>query len=158
MIIENQSLIHIPSKQIIITDCPSDSLDNSSDLFVEVGSAIFVKDSPIHGKGTFALRDLNPGHIILHLDRDILSAKERHPWNTRNRDVIPHFINHSCDANCALAISETTKSVVVIVTRFIPADAEVALDYSLIEVGGKLIPCLCGTDNCRGNFPINRGW
>ena len=116
---------------------------------------VAVKDSPIHGKGLFAGRALRLGEILLRMDPDSFSQKKRHPWNGRNRDVLPFFINHSCDPNTALVFLASDKAMSVIVTRAIASGAEVTLDYCLIELGGRRIPCLCGTDKCRGSFPVN---
>ena len=116
---------------------------------------VVVKDSPIHGKGLFAGRALRIGEILLRMDPDSFSQKKRHPWNGRNRDVLPFFINHSCDPNTALVFLASDRAMSVIVTRAIASGTEVTLDYCLIELGGRRIPCRCGTDKCRGSFPVN---
>lgn len=116
---------------------------------------IVVRESPIHGKGMFATRVLRVGEIILRMESASFSAVERHPWNRRNRDVLPHFINHSCEANVAIAYSAIERAMVLVVARFIHAGEEITLDYTTVELSGMSAACHCGSATCRGTFPVN---
>lgn len=119
-------------------------------------NAVCVKDSPIHGKGLFAARDLAPGEVVVRMDTDSFSTKQHHPWNRRNADILPFFVNHSCSPNAVLVFSPSERAMVVVTAAPIKADEEVTLDYFLLELGGNLIPCRCNAPNCRGSFPVNR--
>ena len=90
------------------------------------------------------------------MDPECFSTDTRHPWNRRNGDILPYYLNHSCDPNSSLILSTERREMVLITTRPIAKGEEVTLDYWQIEFGGERISCQCGTRICRGYFPINR--
>ena len=124
--------------------------------FLMESEAVIVRTSPIHGKGLFAARDLGLGDILLSMDPGLFSEKDRHPWNTHNTDILPHYVNHSCDPNAAIVFNHTKHAIEVVAVKAIPTGAEVVLDYALTEVGGEMLTCTCGSPQCRGQFPVNR--
>lgn len=136
--------------------CDVTTLKKKRDNDTAREAAVVVLESPIHGHGLFAARDLTAGEILLRMNPDYFSNEAHHPWNTRNRDVLPFFINHSCDANVSILFSKSDRSFVLIAARAITKNTEITLDYFTIEIGGMLIPCCCGSDGCKGVFPVHR--
>jgi hypothetical protein len=104
----------------------------------------------------FAAADIAVGEVILRMSPHHFSVERFHPWNGEDMGTIPFFINHSCDANSLLVFSDAEWKMQLRAVKFIPANAEVTLDYALVEVGGEFIPCNCRAVNCRGTFPVNR--
>lgn len=121
--------------------------------FSLISDTASVTDSQIHGKGLFASRNLHIGETILRMNFDDFSARERHPWNGKNRDILPFFVNHSCGPNACLAASLVDQAMLLKAIRSIKKGEEVTLDYFLVEIGGTFLPCLCGSVGCRGVFP-----
>jgi len=61
---------------------------------------------------------------------------------------IARFINHSCDPNCIAKI--LNKRIVICAKKDIAPGDELTYDYKFpIEATNK-IPCLCGSEKCRG--------
>ncbi len=119
-------------------------------------SKVKVCESPIHGKGLFASDLILVGEVILKMSPHHFSVEKYHPWNGEDMGTIPYFINHSCEANSILVFSDAEWKMILKATSIIEIDEEVTLDYSLIELVGDFIPCLCGSLKCRGTFPVNR--
>lgn len=117
---------------------------------------VTVRESPIHGKGLFATENLRTGDIVLCMDPLSFSAQERHPWNRWNSDAIPFFVNHSCNPNGTLIFSLVEHATTLTIVRPTKPDEEITIDYTLVEVGGRLIPCHCSSPQCRGYFPVHR--
>ncbi|KAI1004068.1 Histone-lysine N-methyltransferase, H3 lysine-4 specific [Podosphaera aphanis] len=67
---------------------------------------------------------------------------------------IARFINHSCVPNCTAKIItvEKTKRIVIYALRDIAQNEELTYDYKFErEIGSNdRIPCLCGTEACKG--------
>ena len=119
---------------------------------------VAVRDSPIHGRGVFATRRIEPGEVIIDGCRDILSGEaaealcvEERPFlsvvDGRNILMKPpsRFVNHSCSPNAR----GTDRHDVAI--RAIEAGEEVTVDYSS-EVPELRLECNCGAAHCRGSL------
>jgi uncharacterized protein len=121
--------------------------------------SVLVKDSPIHGRGLFAARDIAAGEMIIDwaLCKEVLtnesfaalSAEERKRVSVIDGQRILFkppacWVNHSCDAN-ARGTEEKD-----IATRAIQQGEEITVDYIREKVPGLDVICNCAAPNCRG--------
>ncbi|MBC7984480.1 MAG: SET domain-containing protein-lysine N-methyltransferase [Candidatus Obscuribacterales bacterium] len=139
---------------------------------------IVVRNSPIHGKGVYALRNIKKGERIVEYVGDRISHAEADRrymdkgdddghtflFIATNRTVIDgtvngndaRFINHSCEPNCESVIDN--KRVYVEATRNIKAGAELGYDYQLTwestddptDLANYV--CYCGAKRCRSTM------
>lgn len=139
-----------------------------------------VRDSPVHGNGTFAVAAIETGELL-----EVWGQRwEGHPTvsYTADRDAVQraradgrivmqwdadlysietpgadpgYFINHSCDPNVWFRDSFS-----LIARRPIGAGDEVTLDYALMESEPSFVAawrCRCGSFRCRG-VVTGRDW
>jgi uncharacterized protein len=138
-----------------------------------------VRQSPVHGRGVFAARDIAKGEAILEYrgtrtsfdearDHDLSDPNDAfHTFimETSDGSVIDagrkgnaaRWINHSCDGN-AKAYEEENGKVFIYARKNIKAGAELNYDYGL-TFGFKLtkkakaaFACRCGSKKCRGTM------
>ncbi|KAG7241477.1 hypothetical protein INR49_025678, partial [Caranx melampygus] len=66
---------------------------------------------------------------------------------------LARFINHSCNPNCYAKIItvESQKKIVIYSRQPISINEEITYDYKF-PIEDIKIPCLCGTDSCRGSL------
>lgn len=113
------------------------------------------RKSAIHGTGIFAGRDIEKEEIFYNVPMDSIFDKPRFrcAYIGKNRWVddeeILNYINHSCDCNSILDISDEPK---LIAKKKIKVGEEITVDYDQTEKGGVKIVCHCGSVNCRGYF------
>jgi SET domain-containing protein len=141
---------------------------------------IVVRNSPIHGRGVYAARNIRSGERIIEYRGEIISWKEadRRPPSDPNdphhtflfsledgKRVIDasvngndaRWINHSCDPNCETEESESGR-VYIEAIRDIARGEELNYDYCLIideKITKKLkrqYECRCGAAECRGTM------
>jgi SET domain-containing protein len=125
---------------------------------------LVLRQSPIHGIGTFAMHDIEAGELLMIVTGGmIVKSEDRHPdklqlaaemYNeeTLSEDVFivtpklfHYYINHSCDPN-AVDVSRKANSIQYVVLRNIQANEEVTADYydeTTLEV------CACKSPRCR---------
>jgi SET domain-containing protein len=124
-------------------------------------SAVIVKPSPIHGRGVFAARPIEPGEVVIEGCREVLSdeALKNLPEQERNfvsvvdgRYVLfkppARLVNHSCNPNAR----GTDRADVAI--RRIEAGEEITVDYVAEQVPGLMLRCNCQAPNCRGFLKV----
>lgn len=141
-----------------------------------------VKTSPIHGRGVFALRAIEPGTAIIEYTGERISLEE---GNRRRDDRDPlnltyfftlndgrlidgavngneaRFINHSCEPNCE-AIEHEDGSVWIHSLRPIARGEELSYDYALIYEGRHTVAikraftCHCGAPSCSGSMLMSK--
>jgi uncharacterized protein len=139
-----------------------------------------VRNSRIHGRGVFAVRQIRKGTRIVEYTGERISDKEadRRYDDTRmkrhhtflftldSKTVIDgaiekgggdaSYINHSCEPNCEAVI--TGKRIFIHALRTIEPGAELAYDYQYERTGRndaeleKFYVCKCGAPNCRGSI------
>ena len=118
---------------------------------------VVVQLSPIHGRGVFAARRIEPDEVIIDGCREVLSdeavtslpAEERvflSVIDGHNILMAPpaRFVNHSCSPNAR----GTDRHDVAI--RMIEPGEEVTVDYVAEHVPGLRLQCNCQAPNCRG--------
>ena len=108
-----------------------------------MNTCIEIRDSPIHGKGVFAVRDISNGEIIeeshvIPLLKDIELPEElavlQYPWNTEQYGLCisgtGSLFNHSDNANAMIHSVDEQKCVQrYSATRNILKDEEVTIYY-----------------------------
>jgi SET domain-containing protein len=139
-----------------------------------------VRNSPIHGRGVFALRYIRKGTQIVEYKGQRISNTEadrryddtkmtRHHtflFTLDKKTVIDgaisagggdaSYINHSCDPNCEAVI--TGDKIFIYAIRGIYPGAELTYDYQYERTGKddakleKFYFCKCGAANCRGSI------
>jgi SET domain-containing protein len=139
---------------------------------------IEVRNSPVHGRGVFAVAPISKGTRIIEYLGDRVSHKaadERYEDHDENDNhtflfiVDKHtvidagvggndarFINHQCSGNCESVIEN--RRVFIDATRDIAAGEELGYDY---EIGrekddppnvDEIYACRCGSPQCRGTM------
>ena len=139
-----------------------------------------IRNSPIHGRGGFALRTIPKGTQIVEYKGDIISWAEvwrRYPddeegdqqnhtflfeiddkrvIDATQRNYPAKWINHSCGPNCQ-AVGDDDK-IFIEALRTIRPGEELAYDYKITlperhtAAVKKRYTCLCGTRKCRGTI------
>ena len=139
---------------------------------------IVVRNSPIHGRGVFALRKIPKGTRIIEYKGRLITDKEADRRYSRAHEHSPHtmlfsvdggwvidatrhgnsarWINHSCAPNCE--IEEESQRVFIEARREIRPGEELTYDYNL-QIGDKHPKaakrehaCFCGSRSCRGTM------
>lgn len=146
--------------------------------FPTSGRRIQTRRSGVHGKGVFALTDIDKGEIIIEYVGEVITWKEalrRHPHDPKDPNHTFYFhidkkhvidalyggnssrwINHSCKPNCQP--DEEEGRVFITAIRDIKAGEELSYDYGLVidaPLTKKLkaeYPCWCGAKKCRGTL------
>jgi uncharacterized protein len=138
-----------------------------------------VRESPIHGRGVFASRQVRKGTTILEYKGQRISWREanaRPDSNPRNPShtflfelddgmvIDPsvagnaaRWINHSCDPNCE-SYEDDKGRIFIEARRTIRRGEELTYDYNL-SVDGRLskverarFACRCLAATCRGSL------
>ncbi len=130
---------------------------------------LLAQESPIHGLGCFALRDIPEGSTISEYTGEVIDLAEairrndessadyseliievddEHFLDGARAGNVSIFINHSCEANCYIEIIKGRPFFVAL--RTISAGEEVTLDYDYDA--GLRESCSCGSVDCRGHM------
>lgn len=143
------------------------------------GDLIEVRESPVHGKGVFARRDIPKGTKIIEYKGEHISWKKavaRHPHDPKQPNHTFYFgledgsvidakyggneamwVNHSCKPNCKALEEDGSKrtKVFLYAKKNIKEGDELFYDYGLY-IEGKITKslkkdyaCHCGNKNCR---------
>ena len=142
------------------------------------GPLIEVRDSPLHGLGVFALRDIPRGtRIIEYLGERITHAEADRRYEHKQAGdshtflfiadgatVIDagvdgneaRFVNHACEPNCESVIED--RRVFIDAIRAIEPGEELTYDYQIQreaddppDIDG-IFACRCGSAGCRGTL------
>jgi len=118
---------------------------------------VVVQRSPIHGRGVFAVRRIEPGDVVIEGCREVLSDAALAALSPEERVFLSvvagpniqiqppaRFVNHSCNPNAR----GTDRHDVAI--RVIEPGEEVTVDYVAEHVPGLRLECNCQAPNCRG--------
>ncbi len=118
-------------------------------------SNLIKKKSSIHGIGIFTEQDIKKNVVFYEVPMDLISndPKERWAHIGKNRWVsdekVLNYINHSCDSNSRLDISDLPK---LIAQRDIKAGEEITVNYNETEKNGEKVPCNCKCKKCKKYF------
>jgi uncharacterized protein len=137
-----------------------------------------VRNSPVHGRGVFAVKPIAKGARIIEYIGDRIShaaADKRYEDHDENdnhtflfivdkKTVIDagvggndaRFINHQCEGNCESVIKY--RRVFINATRAIAPGEELGYDYEIgrekddPENVDEIYACRCGSPKCRGTM------
>jgi SET domain-containing protein len=147
-----------------------------------VNDWVELRQSPIHGLGGFARRDIAKGERIIEYTGEKISnaeADRRYDDDQMRRHHTflfilntkmcvdaafdgnaARFLNHSCDPNCEAVIERG--HIWIEAVRNIPAGTELLYDYQYeddpeyTEEDLRFYLCRCGAPNCRGTIVKTR--
>lgn len=150
----------------------------SAKAAARAAALIEARNSPIHGRGVYAIAPIRKGERIIeylgerisHAEADRRYEKKRDDdghtflFIASNRTVIDagvkgndaRFINHSCKPNCETVIENSR--VFIDATRSIKPGEELGYDYQLTWESTDepeelaLYACRCGAKRCRGTM------
>jgi SET domain-containing protein len=142
------------------------------------GAAIEVRESPLHGKGVFAVRRIaRATRIIEYVGERVSHAEADRRYQGKDssdnhtflfivdrRTVIDagvegneaRFVNHACEPNCESVIEDAR--VFIEALRTIEPGEELTYDYQIQREADdpadvdEIFACACGFANCRGSM------
>ena len=135
-----------------------------------ISNKVEVRDSPIHGKGMFAKKDIKKGEVVFIKGGYILTRDEFYSNGTINSYLplddnyflaakskedelhIKLYKNHSCDPKCGLR-----GEITFIAIKDIRQGEELTCDYAFIDNEDYEFECSCGSVNCR-HIVTGRDW
>lgn len=129
-----------------------------------ISSKAIVKESPIHGKGLFAVDEIARSEIVcikggyIFNRQTLLSMPDWYraaeiqiaenlfigPMTERERDGNMIFSNHSCEPNIGIQ-----GQIVFIAMRDIMPGEELMHDWAMTDDDDFKMECKCGAPNCR---------
>lgn len=121
---------------------------------------LVTKSKLCDGQGLFTLMEINKNKIIAEVKGRMIYGdltNIHNPYALQldfNKYIIPNnitrYINHSCNPNCKIEISN--KKVYLKSIRNISAGEELTYDYNTTEydMGIDQFECQCGSNNCIG--------
>jgi hypothetical protein len=141
--------------------------------FFKLHADLAVHSSAIAGRGTFAVRDLSRGTVLLVMGGHVVSLQEEAalppeiqdaglqiapdlvltPMSSELAGSINH-VNHCCDPNAGFQ-----GQMFLVAMRDITKGEEITFDYAMC-LGGDIpyqLQCDCGAARCRGQI-TERDW
>jgi len=126
---------------------------------------IIFRDSPIHGKGGFAARDIPArARVAEYVGRKIDKQESLRQCELENPYIFTldegydldgnvewnpaRWLNHSCAPNCETR--EESGRIWIVALRDIPTSEELTFNYNYDLVDYREHPCRCGADKCVG--------
>ena len=137
-----------------------------------------VRNSPIHGRGVFALTHISKGTRIVEYKGELITDDEADRRYAHLHEHSPHtmlfslenklvidatrrgnsgrWINHSCVPNCQ--VEEEGTKIFIDARRDIRPGEELTYDYNLqlgephTRSAKRAHACFCGTRRCRGTM------
>src|SRR5699024_3290617 len=139
-----------------------------------------VQESPLHGLGVFATKNIPAGTCILEYCGERISPQEADELASHDESDPGHtfffalssgevidggqegndarWINHCCEPNCEAQENDEGTNVYIVALRDINAGEELFFDYGLViddvitqELKNQY-KCLCARPNCRGSM------
>jgi SET domain-containing protein len=143
---------------------------------------ITARNSPVHGRGVFALTAITVGESILQYRGKLLSWKEAQHEHARSGAQVGHtfffdlddgyvidggqggnsarWLNHSCAPNCEA--QQEGRRIFIVALRAIKQGDELFIDYQLGVQGDRsaavkrMYACHCVSKRCRGTMLATR--
>jgi hypothetical protein len=140
-------------------------MSNSNPKLSYISPKAAVKDSPIQGRGLFAVEDIEEGEIVCIkggaiFDREGLRDVSARlgpaeiqvapglfigPTRESEREGSMIFSNHSCEPNIGVR-----GQIVFVAMRGIKAGEELTHDWAMTDDDDYEMECRCGSESCRG--------
>ncbi len=129
---------------------------------------VTLRESPIQGKGVYAITNINEGDVILDIDDSHVVTDPSTLTDKQNEfdcDYLADgtvvlmqepekYINHSCDPSAYVKTVQGIRKVLAM--HDIKSGEEVTYDYTINGDNEGTFECKCGSNNCRriynGNF------
>jgi len=131
-----------------------------------------IRESPIHGRGIFAMAPIAKGETVAVKGGHVMTAREWEdvepnlgssevqidddlfigPVTVAERDGAMVYTNHSCEPNIAIR-----GQIVFVAMRDIAAGEELTHDWATTDAGDYRMLCNCGASTCRGTV-TGRDW
>ncbi len=124
---------------------------------------VVVSDSPMQGKGVFALKDFYEGELVLEIDDghvvtdESKLTPEQHEFDLdylADRTILMQspekFINHSCDPTTYVKTKNDVRRVLAM--RDVRKGEEITYDYAINGDNDGTFACRCGSKKCRGIY------
>ena len=147
---------------------------------IVTSALIEVRDSPVHGRGVFAVAPIAKGERIIEYKGRLITeaqADERYGDDESNHTFLflldndmvidayrdgnsARWINHSCDPNCE-PMEEGNRLFIHAIRDIEPGD-ELSYEYNLViedrytPAVKRLYACRCGSRKCHGTFLVRR--
>nr|MBA4404903.1 hypothetical protein [Nanoarchaeum sp.] len=116
---------------------------------------LIKKKSNIHGIGVFTTQLIKKDTAFYEISTNNILNKPKskcahigmNKWVSDEK--VLNYINHSCDPNTILDITNKPK---LVAKRDIKSGEEVTVDYNKTEINGVKVPCNCKCKNCKMYF------
>ncbi len=132
---------------------------------MQMDETILFRDSPIHGTGGFARRELRAGTRVIEyvgrrIDKQeslrqcelenpyIFSLDEQHDLDGNVEWNPARLLNHSCAPNCEA--QEEDGRIWIVAVRDIREGEEITFNYNYDLEEFREHPCRCGAPGCVG--------
>jgi PhzF family phenazine biosynthesis protein len=153
-------------------------MNDSNPNLQDAAPACIARNSPVHGQGVFAGRELHAGERIIEYTGERIEWEEAIRRSEASGGPVNHtfffsladgrvidggcggnesrLINHSCEPNCESF--EEDGQVFIYAMQDIPAGAELSYSYPLIYEGRhtaaikRAFACRCGAPSCTGTM------
>ena len=126
-----------------------------------------VRESPIHGRGLFAIGDFVKEEIVAVKGGRIISREQLRdvdqrlgpveiqiadnlfiaPVTAQEREASMLYSNHSCDANLGIH-----GNIIFVAIRDIAAGEELTHDWCVTDDDNYMVECRCDSAICRGTL------
>jgi uncharacterized protein len=126
-----------------------------------------VRESPIHGRGLFAIAPISKNEIVVVKGGHIINREELReitsklgaveiqigddlfiaPMTEEQREASMLYSNHSCDANLGMR-----GEITFVAMRDIRAGEELTHDWCVTDDDDYSTQCSCGSPKCRGTL------
>lgn len=123
-----------------------------------------VRESPIHGRGLFAIAPIARGEVVAVKGGHIINREQLGeitpklgpvevqigddlfiaPVTQEEREASMLYSNHSCDANLGMR-----GEITFVALRDIPAGEELTHDWCITDDDDYSVKCSCGSTKCR---------
>lgn len=109
---------------------------------------IEVRESPIHGKGVFAVKVYQAHCDVVYFEGYEVDCDTRHSLTLNGHKIEPtgllKYLNHSCTPNCYF------RGRILVTKRQADAGTELTVDYLETEKSiSQHFDCNCQSPNCR---------
>ena len=122
-----------------------------------------LRQSSSKGEGVFATKTFEFGDtVMIGVIDDVSDGNHSHASQVGENEYVFHGglitkVNHSCEPNCGIHVSETGAHDFVVLNDTINVNDEITFDYAMRNYNIDFFPkkCMCGSKTCR---TLVTGW